>query len=43
MIPKIRSLINGFKHMNAIKAPNGSAIPEIKEYLRALALLLLAK
>ena len=40
IIPKINSLIKGFKNRKDKNAPNGSAIPDKKEYFIALYLLL---
>ena len=36
IMPRISSLINGFKNKNDKNAPSGSVIPDQKEYLIAL-------
>ena len=43
IIPRINSLIKGFKKKNDKNAPNGSVIPDRNEYFIALYLLFVAK
>ena len=39
VIDNIVSFMYGFKNRKAVRAPRGSAIPDIRQYLNALSLL----